>query len=332
MRVTGRTQVLTAGVLTALVLQSAAYASVWCAPVTGCAVVTAYGGSYAGVTHRGVDLRASAGAEASAPAAGSVTFAGRVPADGGGTCGAVTVDIGDGLRVSLLPLDEVFVTAGDRIAAGEVVGTVAATGDSSHPEPHLHVGLRRDEAYVDPTGFLPGAVAESGGGADAPDVSGSVEPVVPDTAADAGVVQPAAVSAPGASDVVVHVAAPASSGVPASVGAAPSRPGVSAATSPETIAAVADSSAPESDPADTARALPASHALAARSSRLPVDAGLPQTSNLARGITASVSRWLHLPAASAPIASVTIITAAMACAATLLHAARRLSAAGAAVR
>jgi len=332
MRVTGRTRVLTAGVLTALALQSAAYASVWCAPVTGCAVVTAYGESYAGVTHRGVDLRADAGAEASAPAAGSVTFAGRVPADGGGTCGAVTVDIGDGLRVSLLPLDEVFVTAGDQIAAGEVVGTVASTGDSSHPEPHLHVGLRRNDVYVDPTGFLPGAVAVPDGGADAPDASGSVEPLAPDTAVDAGAAQPAAVSVPGASSAVVHVAAPAPPGVPASVGAAPSRPAVSAGTSPETIAAVADSSAHESGASDAARSVPASHALATRSSRLPVDAGLPQASNLARGITASVSRWLHLPAASAPIASVTIVSAAMACAATLLHAARRHAAVGAAVR
>ncbi|MBN2848014.1 MAG: M23 family metallopeptidase [Coriobacteriia bacterium] len=332
MRVPRRTQVLTGGVLTAFVLQSAAWASVWCAPVTGCAIVTAYGESYAGVTHRGVDLRADAGAEASAPAAGSVTFAGCVPADGGGTCGAVTVDIGDGLRVSLLPLDEVFVTAGDQIAAGEVVGTVAATGDSSHPEPHIHIGLRRDEAYLDPTGFLPGAAAVSGGGADAPDGSASVEPLAPDTAADAGTAQPAALIVPDASSDVGYVAAAASTGAQASVGAAAARPTVSAGASPETITAVADSPAHEPDAADADRALPVSRALATRSSRIPVDAGLPQTSSLAREITASVSRWLHLPAASAPIASVTIVTAAMACAAILLHAARRLAAAGAAVR
>lgn len=143
--------------LVCVILSSAAgaYGTVWVAPVAGGAIITAFGEPYPGGTHRGVDVSARPGADARVPAAGHVTFAGRVPADGGGTCGAVTVEMADGLRVSLLPLAEVFVAAGDELAAGETVGTVAATGDDSNPTSHLHLGLRRGEVYLDPTGLMP---------------------------------------------------------------------------------------------------------------------------------------------------------------------------------
>ncbi|MDP2300204.1 MAG: peptidoglycan DD-metalloendopeptidase family protein [Coriobacteriia bacterium] len=132
-----------------------AHGTAWVAPVAGGAIITAFGELYPGGTHRGVDVCAQSGADVCVPAAGRVTFAGRVPADGGGTCGAVTVEMPDGLRVSLLPLAEVFVTAGDELAAGETVGTVAATGDDSNPTSHLHLGLRRGDVYLDPSGLLP---------------------------------------------------------------------------------------------------------------------------------------------------------------------------------
>lgn len=145
-----------AGMIAALVCVAApAYGAGWVAPVPGCEIVTAYGAVYNGKVHRGVDLKASAGTDVRTPAAGRVAFAGRVPADGGGTCGAVTVELADGLRVSLLPLSEVFVAEGDALAAGEVVGTVAGAGDDSTAVAHVHLGVRRGDTYLDPTGLLP---------------------------------------------------------------------------------------------------------------------------------------------------------------------------------
>lgn len=168
-----------------------AHAAEWSPPVAGCVIVTPYGVSCASGTHRGVDLAAAAGAEAASPASGVITFAGRVPADGGGTCGAVTIELGDGLRVSLLPLGDVFVTAGDQVGAGEVVGTVADRGDDSCPGPHLHLGLRRGDTYLDPTGFLP--IAGGGHAAEPPadlvPATPGTDPLVGQTAASAAASQ-----------------------------------------------------------------------------------------------------------------------------------------------
>ena len=141
--------------IAAVVLAVPAYAGTWEPPVPGCVILTGYGAACVSGVHRGVDLQAQGGTEVSAPAGGLVSFAGAVPADGGGTCGAVTIELADGLRVSLLPLDEVFVRAGDALEPGEVVGTLAAAGDDSVAEPHVHLSLRQGDAYLDPSGMLP---------------------------------------------------------------------------------------------------------------------------------------------------------------------------------
>ena len=141
--------------IAAVVLAVPAYAGTWEPPVPGCVVLTGYGAACVSGVHRGVDLQAQGGTEVSAPAGGLVSFAGAVPADGGGTCGAVTIELADGLRVSLLPLDEVFVRVGDALEPGEVVGTLAAAGDDSVAEPHVHLSLRQGDAYLDPSGMLP---------------------------------------------------------------------------------------------------------------------------------------------------------------------------------
>lgn len=152
MRRSCRVLLLTVGLL--VMQHSAAWAG-WSAPLSEWSVIAPYGAECPSGTHRGVDLAAEAGAAVVAPSSGSVAFAGRVPADGGGTCGAVTIDTPDGLRISLMPLDEVSVTAGSGIVVGDALGTLAATGDASSAEPHLHLGLRRGDAYLDPTALLP---------------------------------------------------------------------------------------------------------------------------------------------------------------------------------
>jgi len=140
---------------------SPAVAAVWAAPVPGCSIITAYGSTYRGCIHRGVDLAAESGQAVSSPASGTIVFAGSVPADGGGTCNAVTVELASGERVSLLPLAELWVNEGMRVVASEQLGSLAASGDDSSARSHLHLSLRRDGAYLDPTALLPGALPGS---------------------------------------------------------------------------------------------------------------------------------------------------------------------------
>lgn len=137
----------------------------WTMPVADGAIVLQYGALYGGMTHHGVDIGAVAGTTVRAPASGRVAFAGQVPADGGGRCGAVTIVLADGSSVSLLPLSEILTSEGAEVSASDAVGTLAAAGDGSTAGPHLHLGLRRGRAYLDPTGLLPVPV--------------SVDPVIP---------------------------------------------------------------------------------------------------------------------------------------------------------
>lgn len=122
----------------------------WCPPVEHGASILGFGVTYPGGTHRGVDIAAEAGAEVAAPAVGTVSFAGQVPADGGGTCTAVTLELADGRRMSLLPLERADVVAGESVGAGQVLGVLAAAGDDSSVAPHVHVSLRSGDLYLDP--------------------------------------------------------------------------------------------------------------------------------------------------------------------------------------
>lgn len=131
-----------------------AWAAGWIAPVEGAVVSVSFGALGPSGVHRGVDIPADPGAQVFAPSAGVVSFAGAVPADGGGTCGAITIETPDGQRISMLPLDAVHVSKGATVEAGATVGRLAASGDDSADAPHLHLGLRRGDQYLDPSPFL----------------------------------------------------------------------------------------------------------------------------------------------------------------------------------
>jgi murein DD-endopeptidase MepM/ murein hydrolase activator NlpD len=103
-----------------------------------------------GPGHRGVDLSAEVGAAVGSPADGIVTFAGTVV-----DRGVVTVTHPDGRRSSLEPVAAV-VQVGDRVAAGDVVGTVQGVPGHCAPRTCLHWGVREGDRYVDPLGLLPG--------------------------------------------------------------------------------------------------------------------------------------------------------------------------------
>ncbi|WP_110946228.1 M23 family metallopeptidase [Streptomyces avicenniae] len=101
--------------------------------------------------HRGVDLRAPAGARVRAAGAGRVTFAGQVAGRG-----VVTVELDASgtppVRITHEPVTP-SVTAGDRVEAGSPLGVLAA-GPHHCADPCLHWGATRDGTYLDPLALL----------------------------------------------------------------------------------------------------------------------------------------------------------------------------------
>lgn len=121
-------------------------------------VVLGFGASYRApdattCVHRGMDVAARAGEPFEAPVAGVVRFAGSVPGPHGGRVKAVTLDTAEG-KVSMMPFEEIEVEAGEPVPAGGDVGTVAQSGDPSSAGVHVHVSLRHDDLYVDPSVLL----------------------------------------------------------------------------------------------------------------------------------------------------------------------------------
>ena len=142
-------------VLIALLVPSGAQAWTW--PVEGPVLRPFVFGSdpYAAGQHRGIDVGGGLGESVRAPAAGTVSFAGSVPAGGR----ALTIRTADGYSVTLLQLGSIAVERGEEVAEGARVGTVGESSDGVTREPHVHLGVRRtddEEGYLDPLAFLPG--------------------------------------------------------------------------------------------------------------------------------------------------------------------------------
>ncbi|WP_258567202.1 murein hydrolase activator EnvC [Microbacterium sp. Se5.02b] len=106
-----------------------------------------------GAGHRGIDLGTSIGAEVRAPADGVVAFRGTVV-----DRPLLTIAHADGLVSTYEPLGS-SLEPGDSVAAGQDIGTVDVGGHTSPGS--LHVGVRRDDAYINPMllfGGVPRAV------------------------------------------------------------------------------------------------------------------------------------------------------------------------------
>ena len=103
-------------------------------------------------THNGVDLSANLGDEVHAAMAGEVLSV----QDDLLLGTTVTLNHGDGIMTVYGNLDpEVTVRQGDRVSAGQVIGTV---GESANGETHegawLHFAVRKDGELVDPMEYL----------------------------------------------------------------------------------------------------------------------------------------------------------------------------------
>src|SRR5262249_399600 len=104
--------------------------------------------------HRGVDIEGPLGGAVLAPAAGKVTFVGRVAANGL----TVSIQTPDGYAVTLLHLGAATVAEGAVVAEGQPVALVGTSGVPEHSVPYVQLGIRLGsdpEGYLDPQGFLP---------------------------------------------------------------------------------------------------------------------------------------------------------------------------------
>ncbi len=99
--------------------------------------------------HRGVDLRGSIGQDVHAARAGRVSWTGRIAG-----VEIVVVDHGS-TRTTYQPVAP-GVTVGDRVRAGDVIGTLQWFGTHCLPNPCLHWGLVRGEEYLDPLSLVDG--------------------------------------------------------------------------------------------------------------------------------------------------------------------------------
>ncbi len=98
--------------------------------------------------HKGVDYAGGYGSPVIAPAAGKVRLIGRE--DGGFHVhgNVVGIDHGQGVVSIFMHLQDIDVTEGTIVKAGERIGTIGSTGASTGP--HLHWGLYVNEVAVDP--------------------------------------------------------------------------------------------------------------------------------------------------------------------------------------
>jgi murein DD-endopeptidase MepM/ murein hydrolase activator NlpD len=105
-----------------------------------------------GSGHRGIDVAAAPGTPVRAPADGTVTFAGPI----GGRL-FLTIDHGGGVESTYSWLDALTVRRGDRVVRGAIVASTG-WGHTGATIPHLHLGVKVDDVYVDPLDHL-GAVS-----------------------------------------------------------------------------------------------------------------------------------------------------------------------------
>lgn len=101
--------------------------------------------------HAGMDFKGPVGTPIYAAAAGKIVHAGRKA--GYGNC--IEVNHGNGLMTRYAHLSRIGVRAGQKVAAGGVIGALGNTGRSTGP--HLHFEVRVHDRAVNPRPFLENA-------------------------------------------------------------------------------------------------------------------------------------------------------------------------------
>ncbi len=118
-------------------------------PVSG--IITSRFGSRESIRtygHTGLDIAAPAGTSIRAAADGTVTFAGY----SGGYGYVVKMSHGNGIETYYAHCSELYVSAGEKIEAGDVIAAVGSTGNSTGN--HLHFEVLVDGTEIDPQNYL----------------------------------------------------------------------------------------------------------------------------------------------------------------------------------
>lgn len=124
---------------------------VWPLPNNFRSVSSAYGQDRGSYSHGGTDFAAPTGTPVSSSAAGRVVQAGWY--GGGGNTVSVKHN---GITTRYMHLSATLARVGELVRAGQLIGRVGSTGDSSGP--HLHFQVERGGgATMDPMAFLSGA-------------------------------------------------------------------------------------------------------------------------------------------------------------------------------
>ena len=102
-------------------------------------------------THNGIDIAAEEGTPVCAACDGTVLSVTEDPLMGV----TVVLEHAGGFTSTYACLgEEVYVSAGDEVGAGENIGAVGATAAAESPEPHLHFSVSKDGKLVDPSAYL----------------------------------------------------------------------------------------------------------------------------------------------------------------------------------
>ena len=98
--------------------------------------------------HNGVDMAAPSGSPILAAADGTV-----IAASYSGSMGNyIMIDHGSDIITIYMHASSLGVSVGQEVSAGDRIGSVGSTGRSTGP--HLHFGVRKNGAYVNPWTYL----------------------------------------------------------------------------------------------------------------------------------------------------------------------------------
>jgi murein DD-endopeptidase MepM/ murein hydrolase activator NlpD len=98
--------------------------------------------------HTGIDLAASMGTPVHSATSGTA----RVGFDPEGAGNYVMVTVDSHLRVFYCHLSSIAVANGKAVSAGDVIGALGSSGNSTGP--HLHFEIQRDGSSIDPAVWL----------------------------------------------------------------------------------------------------------------------------------------------------------------------------------
>ncbi len=120
-----------------------------CKPVSG-TISSRYGvsSSIRSSNHTGLDIATASGTPIKVVAAGTVTHASYKGSYGN----LVKVDHGNGIESWYAHTSKMYVSAGQKVEAGEVIAAVGSTGNSTGS--HLHLEIRVNGKHVNPQNYL----------------------------------------------------------------------------------------------------------------------------------------------------------------------------------